>query len=209
MLNAIPYASCYVYSPGGAGAMCERSRLLRSLLKEGDAHFMLKYALRVHQQSEESAQLGGFFCPRDVLVPVPGSRPAAAPAASITAQLADAMVQEGLGCATWIALRRIKPVPKSGTAMPGARPSVRTHYDSFLADCCQAAPRGVLLIDDVITKGRTLLAAASRLQEAFPGARIRAFALLRTLGRLDTLEQLILPCRGEIRWRGGDARRSP
>jgi hypothetical protein len=61
----------------------------------------------------------------------------------------------------------------------------------------------------VITKGRTLLAAASRVQETFPYAQIRAFALVRTMGLISGVEQLLEPCMGEIRWRAGDAHRSP
>jgi hypothetical protein len=65
------------------------------------------------------------------------------------------------------------------------------------------------LVDDVVTKGRTLLAAAARVQEAFPCAEIRAFALIRTMGLTRNVERLVDPCIGEIRWRGGDACRTP
>jgi hypothetical protein len=61
----------------------------------------------------------------------------------------------------------------------------------------------------VITKGRTLLAAAARVREAFPEARVRAFTLLRTLGFIARVDQLLDPCTGEIRWQGGDAHRTP
>jgi hypoxanthine phosphoribosyltransferase len=67
----------------------------------------------------------------------------------------------------------------------------------------------ILLVDDVITKGRTLLAAAARLQEQFPHADIRAFALIRTLGFTPRVEQLAETCNGVVRWAGGDARRDP
>ena len=67
----------------------------------------------------------------------------------------------------------------------------------------------VVLIDDVVTKGRTLLAAATRLQEAFPEADIRAFALLRTQGLIPGVQRLLDPCKGEIRWKAGDAHRNP
>ena len=70
-------------------------------------------------------------------------------------------------------------------------------------------PENVVLIDDVVTKGRTLLAAATRLHEAFPGAQIRAFALLRTMGLIPGVQRLLDPCTGEIRWKAGDAHRSP
>ena len=65
------------------------------------------------------------------------------------------------------------------------------------------------LVDDVITRGRTLLAAAGRLREAFPEAQVRAFALLRTLAPEESLRRILDPCEGEVRWLSGDARRRP
>jgi hypothetical protein len=59
------------------------------------------------------------------------------------------------------------------------------------------------------TKGRTLLAAASRVHEAFPYSQVRAFALLRTMGMCSGVQHLLDPCQGEIRWSSGDAHRSP
>jgi predicted amidophosphoribosyltransferase len=209
MILRIEFASCYVYSPGGLGVICERSRLLRALLKQGDAQLMVKYALRVHQQAEEAPELAGFFHDTDLLVPVPGSAPKPAGSLWVAADLAAALVHEGLGLAAWPGLRRIHAVRKSATAAPGRRPTVARHYESFLIERSERAPDSVLLVDDVITKGRTLLAAAARVQEAFPDARIRAFALLRTMGMIPGVKQLLAPCKGEIRWKAGDAHRSP
>ncbi|MBV8852392.1 MAG: hypothetical protein JOY91_03270 [Sinobacteraceae bacterium] len=66
-----------------------------------------------------------------------------------------------------------------------------------------------MLIDDVVTKGRTLLAAAMRLHESFPQASIQAFALFRTMSFVSDFSRVLLPCRGEIRWNGRDAERRP
>jgi hypothetical protein len=208
VIRSIAYASCYVYSPAGRGATCERSRLLRALLKEGDAYFMIKYALRVHQQAEPCAKLAGFFRSNDVLVPVPRSSPKAC-GTWAAADLAQALVHEGLGTMAWPGLRRVCPVPKSATAAPGSRPTVSRHYESFLVERLPLNPTSVVLIDDVITKGRTLLAAAARVHETFPDAQVRAFALLRTMGLIAGVEHLLDPCTGEIRWQAGDAQRIP
>jgi hypothetical protein len=209
VIRAIAYASCYVYSPAGSGAMCERSRLLLGLLKAGDATFMLKYALRVRQQAKDSVQLAGFFEAGDVLVPVPGSVPHVAGSLWTAEHLAAALVNEGLGEAAWTGLRRARAVPKSATAAPGDRPTVNLHYESFVIERQTISPQRIVLIDDVVTKGRTLLAAASRVHEAFPCAHIRAFALVRTMGLISGVQRLLDPCKGEIRWKAGDAHRSP
>lgn len=216
MIPTIEYASCYVCSPSGIGVVSERSRLLRALLKAGDAAFMLKYAFRVRQQVDESPQWAGFFGATDVLVPVPGSAPHTPGHPWAAEHLALALVNAGLGGQIWPGLRRVRAVRKSATAAPGDRPTVYVHYQSFdialtaaTPELTAAAPERILLVDDVVTKGRTLLAAASRVHEVFPYAQIRAFALVRTMGLVAGVAQLLDPCKGEIRWRRGDAHRSP
>ena len=168
---------------------------------------MRRYAMRVRQQVSRGFLPADFFAPSDVLVPVPGSSSSRLRSARITLQLAEALLDEGLGGRVWPGLRRTTAVPKSATA--SRRPSVARHFDSlecgFIPD---GNGRDFLLIDDVVTRGRTLLAAAARLQEALPDSRVRAFALLRTV-RSTCLDRMLDPCRGVIAWSGGDARRNP
>jgi predicted amidophosphoribosyltransferase len=211
MIRALAFASCYVYSPCGARAASEQSRMLRTFLKSGNARLMVKYALRVRQQASDVAPLCEFFDATDILIPVPGSEPRNLGVTSVTERLAAAMVREGLGRCAWTGLHRVRPVRKSATAAAGERPTVGVHYESFAIEPIDAVPfaEHIILVDDVVTKGRTLLAAATRLREAFPNARIRAFALLRTMGLISDVNQLLDPCIGEIRWWGGDAHRNP
>jgi predicted amidophosphoribosyltransferase len=208
VIDGVAFASCYVYSPGGGGVMSERSRLLRALLKEGDARFLIKYAVRVRKQAQSPSCLSGFFLCDDILVPVPRCRPQSR-GTWVAAELAQALVREGIGGTAWPGLHRIRAVRKSATAAHGARPTVDLHYQSFRVEKPQFSVGSVVLIDDVVTKGRTLLAAAARVREAFPAVPVRAFALLRTMGLAPRVEQLLAPCRGEIRWNGGDALRVP
>lgn len=219
MMRSLPFAACYVYSPLGAGPLSERSRLLRTLLKSRDVRFLSIYVDRVHHEVCARNCLAGFFAPAPVLIPVPGSSPhggrrlgrshgSSAPR-SVPESLAAALRAHGLGSDVLPVLRRVSAVPKSATCQSCKRPTVAAHYDSFAVDSGGAAAAEILLVDDVVTKGRTLLAAATRVQEAFPNARIRAFALLRTMGMIAGVEQLLDPCVGQIRWRAGDAQRSP
>ena len=159
-----------------------------------------------------------------VLVPVPGSMPLQR-AQWVGERLAWCLKEVGLAAAVWPILRRRRKVRKSAFAASGERPTVLEHYASFGVDRAFSGkahagpcrllgePRGgglrLTLVDDVITRGRTLLAAAGSVRDAFPGAEIRAFALLRTLRPEETLRQILDPCEGEVRWVSGDARRRP
>jgi predicted amidophosphoribosyltransferase len=209
MIAALEFMSCYVYSPAGAGELCERSRLLRELLKEGNARFLKHYAERVQRQMSESPQLTGFLSPDALLVPVPGCAPKRDQSRYVSSRLAEALLRQGIGRDMWHGLKRIRRVQKSSTAPSSERPSVALHYETFSVDSLTRGSQSLVLVDDVITKGRTLLAAAVRLREAFPDSNIRAFALLRTMGLIPRVRSIREPCRGVIAWTGVDARRSP
>jgi len=203
----IPFASCYAYWPA---APCAASRRLRSSVKAGEVRALLDLALCRDAGTPRPGSFAQFFPACAILVPVPGSKARRPDRASPTARLALALMQRGLGVDIWFGLRRVRAVRKSGTAAPGSRPSLRTQFDTLAVDAAEVPGRSsVVLIDDVVAKGRTLLAAALRLREVLPEADIRAFALLRTLGYSPVMEESLLPCIGTIEWRREDARRIP
>lgn len=209
LIRALAFASCYVYSPTGLGTASARSRSLCGLLKAADIRFIGKYANRVRELVAAGAPLSGFLGPHDVLMPVPGSAPQLRGMPSAAGRLAEALVCQGVGEAVWCGLHRLFEVPKSATAAPGCRPTVAEHFESLVVDTRIQVPDRLVLVDDVITKGRTLLAAAARVREAYPHVPIGAFALLRTMGFVQEVTRFLEPCVGEIRWRSGDAIRSP
>lgn len=142
------------------------------------------------------------------LVPIPGSNPLTTRVWA-PERLAVALHGVRLAGSVWLGIQRRFPVRKSATALNADRPTVQQHYDSFFVPSLSNAPLRIVLVDDVITKGRTILAAAARLQEALPNADIRAFALVRTMGFLPDVGHFLDPCQGVVRWAGGDARREP
>ena len=207
-LATVAFASCYVYSPRAGGYVAEAARELCARVKAGDALWLPRYAGFVYQSSLTDRRLAALFAPGAVLVPVPGSaRTGTAPWAA--SRLALSLSEVGFALRLWTGLLRRYAVTKSATAPPAARPTVQQHYDSFVAVAPRPLVPRIVLIDDVITRGRTLLAAAARLRSALPYADIGAFALIRTQGFLPRIERLVEPCHGVVRWAGGDAQREP
>lgn len=184
------------------------SRVLCQRVKSLDPIWVPRYAGCVVQLWIRGKSFQRVFAKDATLVPVPGSsRSLGAPWAAW--QLAVALRELGLAREIWTALERRTPVTKSATAAVGQRPTVWQHYDSMLVTAApRPLPQKVVLIDDVITKGRTLLAAAAHLRHVLPLADVRAFALVRTLG-FSRVECLLEPCEGVVYWAGGDAKREP
>lgn len=106
-------------------------------------------------------------------------------------------------------LARVKPVAKSAYAGPQERPSAEEHYESLRVTPDLLVGPSITLVDDVITRGRTALAAACRIQEAFPQSVVRVFAFVRTMSFVEDVDRVREPVQGCITWNGADARRSP
>lgn len=207
-LRSLFFGSFYIYSPRGRGAVCEVSRRICVRLKLADPTWLAHYARCVREELTRHEILVGLFDRETCFVPVPGST---LHSGSVWAaeRLATALHGAGLGKAVWTGLYRTHAVRKSATALSGHRPTVRQHYESLAVAYSYVPPSRILLVDDVITRGRTILAAALRLHEALPNADIRAFALVRTMGLLPDVTHFLEPCQGVIYWAGGDTRREP
>jgi hypothetical protein len=107
-------------------------------------------------------------------------------------------------------LQRITPVQKSATAAPGQRPSPDQHYESveIQRQGSLFSPTSITLVDDVITRGSSLLAFFQRTQEAFPEIPIRSFALVRTISTGE-VTSLLDPVQGTISLIGSYPARQP
>jgi hypoxanthine phosphoribosyltransferase len=90
------------------------------------------------------------------------------------------------------------------------RPKALQHFESLDVRWREKnKPKEILLIDDIVTRGATLLGAANRLAAAFPDARIRAFAMMRTMSGPSNFNRITDPCTGWIELRDDDTYRVP
>ena len=107
-------------------------------------------------------------------------------------------------------LSRVTPVPKSAYASTGNRPTPHDHLESLQLELALGNPTTVTVVDDIITKGATLLAAVSLIKAHYPGAEVRAFGILRTLGLRPDVDDIIAPVVGTITLTAyGDTAREP
>ncbi|HEY3155368.1 MAG TPA: hypothetical protein VGK76_01910 [Candidatus Eisenbacteria bacterium] len=166
----------------------------------------------VEQLSHEfaSTQLGEILGAGVTLVPAPKSSPLVEGALWPAKRIADELLARGLGREVIPCVRRAVRVPKSAFAAAGERPTAKTHLESLTAEGELARPARIAVVDDVVTKGATLLAVASLVQDLFPEADVRAFAMLRTMGLQPEVDRILEPCVGTIHltvW--GEADRQP
>jgi len=205
----IPFAACYAYSPKGFSEVSERSRQLYARVKNGGAKWLKSYVASVHQEVARKRRFCGVFDEHTVLVPVPNNTSPTRTPLWVARRLALALQEAGLAGGVWTGLRRVSYMERTSSGWMWERPTVQQHYQSFVVIPSAKPPDEIVLVDGVITKGRTLIAAAMRIHEAFPKADVRAFALVRTMGLILNVERLFDPCEGVIRWNGKDVYREP
>lgn len=198
LLSELRFASLLAYAPQGQSPISLRSRDVRSAIKRGDRQVLELAAHRLEASS--AAWLSEFFSSDTFLVPVPGSSPRKDSSALwVPRAFCRQLAARGLGREVQECLERSSPVPKSAYAAPQDRPRPSRHYDSLRVRGSLFAPRRITLVDDVITRGATLVAAASRVLETYPECEVRAFAILRTMTRVE-VDPILSPCSGIIRY---------
>jgi hypothetical protein len=216
LLASLPYASFLIYSPRGTSDISRQSQnVCLSVKRDGlqPSGRPLIDAVVERLATGHRGVFAAFLGPDVILVPVPRSAPmpskGGGPVLWVPRRICEALVATGLGSAVVPCVERVTAVPKSASAGRGGRPSIAKHIESMRVLPELHGDR-ITLVDDVVTKGATLFAAASLIAGAFPHADVRAFALIGTRGLQAEVEQIIHPTVGTItRNRWGEAERAP
>jgi len=216
LLFELPFGALLAYSPRGTSELSKQSRGLCYQIKLdgviGDPPVRAIERAVARLSDEGSSALREFIAQGEILVPCPPNAPfppKQKPALWVPRRICEVLGNAGYGSAILPCLERVEAVPKSAFAAPGERPSPSRHMKSMRVTKTLEAPERITLVDDVVTKGATLLAAASLLADAYPDAEIRAFALVRTTGLTPNVERIIDPVVGKIRRTPSGADRDP
>ncbi len=212
-LSKVRFGSFLAYSPRGSSANSSLSRRIMYGIKNARVGYIkgtLNW-LREEMAPGKSAELLNDVLGRDVLVvPCPRSSPLLEGALWPSKLICDELVSQGLARESAAILKRVTAVTKSSTAAAGERPKPLDHIKSMeVDDQTNFAAERITIVDDIITKGSTLLGAASHIQEVFPTAKIWVFALVRTTGLIPDVDKVIDPVIGEVALNGSDANRQP
>lgn len=196
MLSEIEYGTFANYSPRGTSELSSKSRRICGAIKGGRAS-QLEKALPL-LADPKSAVLQPFLNPDVTLVPVPRSAPLTAGALWPAKVIADILASNGYGREVLPLIERVTAVRKSSSSPASERPLIHEHVDSMRVTADLIRPDQITIVDDVLTMGRTMFACASLLHDAFPDAEIRAFAMIRTQGKIDNIERILDPSVGTI-----------
>ncbi|MEZ4699254.1 MAG: hypothetical protein R2834_02900 [Rhodothermales bacterium] len=182
--SSIEYASYLAYSPRGESYLIERSRKAMSAVKFGKIEELRIVAQSIRKHIHEPP-LSTFLHAGTVLVPVPRSTPLISDDTVWPAKLlCQALIENGVGSEMLLLLKRDYAVPKSSSFAKGRgdeRPTVASHMETMSVLETLLFSDSITIVDDIVTRGSTLLACARLIKQVYPGAKVRTFALLRTV----------------------------
>jgi predicted amidophosphoribosyltransferase len=214
-LSQLEFGALLSYTPRGSTQKALHSKNVMQALKRdqfvGEPPILMsEWVARTVKQKMAELPFASFFQPNTVLVPAPKSSLMQPNTLWVPERIANALVAAGIGkqVAPW--LTRTKAVPKAASSSPSERPTAEQHYESITVQGALFNPEEIVLVDDVVTRGATLLGCANRLADAFPQCRIRAFVAMRTISNSNEFESVYAPCIGTIDlYETGDTFRRP
>jgi predicted amidophosphoribosyltransferase len=212
-LSQLEFGSMYAYSPRGTSASEKSSRSVMRALKDdmylsSPPLLTSQYISNALLNTRKTLPFADFFEADPILVPIPNSSLMRPGTLWVSERLAKAIQKNGLGTAVIPCLQRESPLRKSATSLAQNRPKAFEHYNSLGVQKMMSDPHEIILVDDIITRGATILGAANRLRSVYPNVKIRAFAAMRTISS-PPFKDYYDPCIGTITLSGQDTFRSP
>lgn len=203
--SEVEFASFLVYNPSKSrfpAALADRSRRIMRAVKGETSQWMQRNEVAEYFSNHTTKGIRERFLGSDTtLVPMPGHAPLRDPASSHWAsrEICRELVRCGLGARWSPLLERRTAVAKSSMLSRDDRKmlTARVHFESLAAEADIGAGSQITLVDDVVTRGTTLLAGVARLQGVYPGATVRGFAFIRAMSS-DAIEAIISQCEGTI-----------
>lgn len=206
-LNQLQFGSLLSYCPRGDDREeIQRSREIMTFVKndsfiEDPPIPMSEWIARTMEQRRNTLPFTFFFQSNTVLVPLPKSSLLRPNSLWVPDRIANALVANGFGARVLRCLVRETPIRRSSISPPELRPSPSEHFHSIAVQGNLESAQDIVLVDDIVTRGHTMLGSAWRLLEAFPAPHLRAFAAIRTTSNPADFSSIYDPRVGSISYR--------
>lgn len=206
-ITKLDYGSLLSYTPRGDSNKIQHARDFMLALKNeafvedpqtGNLILMSDWIAKTIRRNITTLPFATFFRPNTILVPTPKSSLMRPDTLWVPERIASALTKIGFGNKVISCLTRNKSVPKAASSLAKDRPKAIDHYKTMRVTGILSKPEEIVIIDDIVTRGATLLGAANLLADAFPETPIRAFAAMRTISNPNEFNGLYDPCTGTI-----------
>jgi len=170
-----------------------------------------KYIAKKIKDQLQTLPFNTFFEKSVFLVPVPGSSLMKRGDLWVPQNLTTSFQEQGLGT-SFPCLERTKKVAKSAFCKSDERPKPEDHYTSIQFKGLMKHthnPSKIVLVDDIITRGSTILGCINILKDVYPNADIVGFAVMRTISELHLFHDIEDPCVGTVIYTNGNLWRKP
>ncbi|MFW5852943.1 MAG: ComF family protein [Nanoarchaeota archaeon] len=213
LISKLEFGSFLTYCPrrDGANDEIKKSRNLMINLKNEQSinnRFMSELIAERIKENISNLPFKDLFNKNVSLVPVPKSSLMTTDALWVPYRIAKELEKIDLGT-LFPCLERIKAVPRSSHSKPEDRPRPIDHYHSIKVKSLVHQPKKIMLVDDIITRGSTLIGCSSVLRERYPQVPIFAFAVIRTISNSQDFIAINRPCMGVINLSNGETFRNP
>ncbi len=209
-LSELQFAALLQYSPNGRSEASRASKEAAVRIKRGSPAHIRRIGERV-AEAHAKGEFPGIFGPKVELVPAPRSKPTKEGALWPAKLICEELVRRGLAAGVSILIARTEPIEKSAlhrNAKSRSGPEDHIRTMTMTGETTLFGARQLLIVDDVVTRGATMLAAASVLRQAFREASIAGFAAVRTMSGVE-IDHMLAPVVGSIHQLGGWLHRDP
>ena len=140
---------------------------------------VIPYAAQHLVKIMPGTELEDFLKLAGTLVPVPTSQIQQPDSLWPGKRIAEELLEVGVGRRIEFALSRTRTVRRSSQSASEERLKPEEHVASIEATAIRSQSGVITLVDDVVTRGSTMVACAALIQQLMPGATVQGLALAR------------------------------
>ncbi len=183
--SSLTIGSCLIYPKGSSKASKDAVNFVWNVIKQDatvsirgkPANIIRESVGHLVENLSRYPELEKLLSDAGTLVPIPRCAPRVKEGLWVPLRIAEELAAKGIGDGVEPFLERTARVARSsGVPRAEDRPDPPDHHKTIRCTTPLFSPKKITLVDDVVTRGSTLVASAARIKEHFPDVAVQAFA---------------------------------